>query len=75
MERKGQSRLCHERPALDVRDAEGLAVLPHRDGAEARRAGRVIQRSDDALLRHEIGDDLLLPPHVVARGDRIRARL
>ncbi len=38
-------------------------------------AGRVVQGPDHALLRHEIGDDLLLPPHVVAGRDAVGARL
>ena len=66
----------HEQPAHDVDHHDLLAARRlEQVGAPARRAGRKVDRPQQALVLRDIGDDLALVPDVVAGGDAVDARL
>ena len=64
----------HEQPSHYLGD-EDFAAIPQRDhgSAGARRAGRKIQRADQPRLAHNIGNDFLAIPGVVAERNGVRA--
>src|ERR1700691_1866033 len=64
----------HEKPRHGVRHHHLAAVLERKHArALARRAGRKIQRPQQAWIAADIGNDLLAVPDVIAGGDDVGA--
>ena len=64
----------HERAPLDVDHGDVALGRREDDGPGPRRAGRVVERTQDARLGREVGEKLLLVPDMVAGGDDGHAR-